>query len=151
MWNLLVDAPSGEQQLVQVTETGFYFDINLVLWDEREDGPVPEITLGGMVWDEDELVFSQTRMDVHTAALAPKVPSEVTMRQARLALAGAGLLTAVSSAIAALAEPNKTVAAIEWEYSQVVQRNRGLVQAMGTAMGLSSAQLDALFITAATL
>lgn len=72
MIKLLVNAPSGAQELLEVGEGGNYFDPARVVWDEREDGPLPAITLGGMVWDGGELVFSQTRMDQHAAAvLAP--------------------------------------------------------------------------------
>lgn len=79
------------------------------------------------------------------------VPKEVTMRQARLALLGAGLLTGVTAAITALPSPQKEAAQIEWEYSQVVERNRGLVLSLGTSLGLSVRQLDDLFTTASSL
>jgi len=48
---------------VEVTESGSYFDPARVLWDERIDGPLPEITLGGMVRQGDTLVFDQAQMD----------------------------------------------------------------------------------------
>lgn len=79
------------------------------------------------------------------------VPSAVTMRQARLALAGAGKLAAVESAIAALPEPQKTAAQIEWEYSNEVQRHNGFVSQLAPALGMTEEQLDALFIQAAAL
>jgi hypothetical protein len=85
------------------------------------------------------------------AADPTPIPQEVTMRQARLALFGAGLLASVESAIDALPEPQKTAARIEWDHSQTVQRSRGIVLQLGTAMGLSSAQIDALFVQAAAL
>ena len=50
------------------------------------------------------------------AAPAPRVPAAVTMRQARLALLGANLLSSVDTAIDALPEPTKSAARIEWEY-----------------------------------
>ena len=81
----------------------------------------------------------------------PVLPQEVTMRQARLALLGAGLLDDVEAAINALSEPAKTAAGIEWEYSQAVQRHRGLVVQIGGALGLTEAQIDTLFMEAATL
>ncbi|RYF70866.1 MAG: hypothetical protein EOO22_13575 [Comamonadaceae bacterium] len=79
------------------------------------------------------------------------VPAEVTMRQARLALLGAGKLALVAPAIAALPEPQRSAAQIEWEYSATVERNRPFVLTLGAALGLSAAQLDQLFIVAATL
>lgn len=80
------------------------------------------------------------------AGAAP-VPPSVTMRQTRLALLGAGLLDAVTAAITAAGPAAK----IEWEYAGDVQRSAGLVPAMAAALGMSDAQLDALFIAAAAL
>lgn len=79
----------------------------------------------------------------------PAVPAAVTMRQARLALLGAGLLDDVDAAIAALPSPQKEAAKIEWEYSQEVQRHNGVVAALGPLLGLTDAQIDDLFLTAA--
>lgn len=76
------------------------------------------------------------------------VPSSVTMRQARLALLGAGLLASVDAAIDSLTSPQKEAARIEWEYATEVQRSSGLVQMMGASLGLDDAALDALFIEA---
>ena len=71
MSKLLVNAPSGAQEIIEVGDGGGYFDTARVLWDEREDGPLPEITLGGMVRSGAELVFSQPRMDEHNAVINP--------------------------------------------------------------------------------
>lgn len=79
------------------------------------------------------------------------VPASITMRQARLALLGAGMLAGVSAAIDALPEPQKSAAQIEWEYSNEVQRHNGFVEQLAPALGLTTAQLDALFIAAAKL
>lgn len=81
----------------------------------------------------------------------PSIPAEVTMRQARLALHAAGKLSAVEAAIDSMPEPQKTQARITWDHSQTVQRYNGLVSQMGPALGLTSAQIDALFIAAAQL
>lgn len=85
------------------------------------------------------------------AAAPASVPSMVTMRQARLALLGAGLLANVDAAIDAMSEPTKSAARIEWDYSSAVQRHNGFVSQLGPALGLSEAQIDALFRVAATL
>ena len=81
----------------------------------------------------------------------PVAPASVTMRQARLALLGAGLLDDVEAAIAALPSPQKEAARVEWEYSQEVQRHNGFVSALAPALGMTEAQTDALFIAAAGL
>jgi len=80
-----------------------------------------------------------------------QVPQVVTMRQARLALLGAGLLPSVTAAINSLPSPQKEAASIEWEYSQTVERNRGFVLTLGAALGLTDLQLDNLFALAGTL
>lgn len=85
------------------------------------------------------------------AAPAPRVPQAVTMRQARLALFSAGLLSAVDTAIDALPEPQRTAARIEWDYSNELQRSNPLVAALTPALGLTDAQVDALFIAASAL
>ncbi|HYD58978.1 MAG TPA: hypothetical protein VEC35_01390 [Noviherbaspirillum sp.] len=71
MSKLLVNSPIGTQEVIEIGEGGGYFDQSRVLWDERKDGPLPEITLGGMVRQGSSLVFSQIRMDEHNAALQP--------------------------------------------------------------------------------
>ena len=79
------------------------------------------------------------------------VPQHVTMRQARLALLGAGLLAGIDAAINGLPSPQKEAARIEWEYSQEVQRHNGFVSVLAPMLGMTEAQTDALFIAAAGL
>lgn len=81
----------------------------------------------------------------------PLPPAEVTMRQARLALFGAGKLAAVDAAIDAMTEPAKTATRIWWEYSNALERGNPLVVQLGAALGLTPEQIDALFVTAHTL
>ncbi len=81
----------------------------------------------------------------------PGVPQAVTMRQARLALLGAGILSSIDAAIDAMPSPQKEAARIEWEYSQEVHRDQPLVLALAPALGLTDAQIDALFIAASAL
>lgn len=83
--------------------------------------------------------------------VVPQIPQIVTMRQARLALLGAGLLAQVETAIDALPEPHRSAARIEWDYSSEVHRSRAFVQQLGSALGLTDEQLDDLFTQAATL
>jgi hypothetical protein len=86
-----------------------------------------------------------------TPVQASAIPQAVTMRQARLALLGAGKLTAVEAAIEAMSEPAKTQARIVWEYSGEVQRQNGLVSQLAPALGLTEAEIDALFVAAAAI
>ena len=79
------------------------------------------------------------------------VPQEVTMRQARQALILAGKLDTINQALQGMQGTPGELARAEWEYSITVQRNRPLVLSLGAALGMSSADLDALFVQAATL
>lgn len=73
------------------------------------------------------------------------------MRQARLALLGAGLLTSVNDAVAAMTGTAGDAARIEWEYAMDVVRTSPLVTNLSTALGLTSEQLDGLFTAASAL
>jgi predicted component of type VI protein secretion system len=79
------------------------------------------------------------------------IPQSVTMRQARLALLQQGLLDQVDTVIDSLDEPERSAAKIEWEYSQTVERDRPLIQALAPGLGLTEDDLDNLFKLAATL
>lgn len=79
------------------------------------------------------------------------IPTEVTMRQARLALLAAGKLAGVEAAIASMPEPQRTAASIEWEYGNALQRNNPFVSQLGAALGLDDAGIDALFVEASKL
>jgi hypothetical protein len=90
------------------------------------------------------------------AAIPPEMPApiprRVTMRQARLALLGAGLLEQIDTAINAIPdETERKAAKINWEYAQEVDRDHQWVQGLSVALELSEAQLDALFTQAAAL
>ena len=79
------------------------------------------------------------------------VPEVVTMRQARLALLGAGLLAQVNTAVANMPGAEGDAARIEWEYAQEVRRDSPLVAALSAAFGWTGAQLDDLFTEGAKL
>jgi hypothetical protein len=96
-----------------------------------------------------EADFAQMQAD--ELALCDTTPKVSTMRQARLALLGAGLLPSVDATIAAMTGAEGDAARIEWEYAQEVRRDSPLMSGMVTALGLTSAQVDALFETAARL
>ena len=80
-----------------------------------------------------------------------KVPQAVTMRQARLALLGVGLLQSVADAMAAMPGIEGDAARIEWEYAQEVRRDSALLASLANAMQITDAQLDALFTEGAAL
>ena len=79
------------------------------------------------------------------------VVTTVSMRQARLALLGAGLLDPVETAIAAMAGTEGKAAQIEWEYATEVKRDSPLVSGLAQALQLDDEILDRLFAVGATL
>ena len=79
------------------------------------------------------------------------VPQIVTMMQAQLALLSAGLLDRVDEAIASIPGDQGRAAQIEWSKATNVHRDHALINAMQDALGLTSEQIDALFIAAAKL
>ena len=77
----------------------------------------------------------------------PAVPQTITPLQARRALRAAGLLHAVSTWIAA--QPDHVQEA--WEYCVEVRRDNALIAGAQAALGLTEAQIDALFRSAAEI
>ncbi len=77
----------------------------------------------------------------------PQIPQVVSRFQARVALHLAGLLDAVEALMAAPETP--ALAKLAWADAQEFKRNSPTVQAMAAAIGLTEAQLDELFTTAA--
>lgn len=76
-----------------------------------------------------------------------QVPQVVTIRQAKLALLQVGLLDDVDAAVA----QSDRATQIEWEYATEVRRTWSTLLTLQTALGLSDAQIDDLFILAAEL
>lgn len=89
----------------------------------------------------------------HLASLAPRpapVPQRVTVRQAKLALfmavdaAHGNKLVAVEAALDSLAEPQRSIALIEWREATEVARDWPLVIMMSPIIGTDD-EVDALF------
>jgi hypothetical protein len=77
----------------------------------------------------------------------PAPVTQVTMRQARLALLAAGLLDDVELAVAGA----DRVVQIEWEYAATVDRASPLVEAICVGLGLTEEQINQLFEDASKL
>lgn len=130
---------------------------NAVTQSIREISPI--LTSKGhyeQQWEIIELFATQPERDAAIAAdteanRLASVPQSVTMRQARLALYAAGLLTSVDAAIAGMTEPDKTTAQITWEFAATVERQFGMVPQLAAALGMTDTQIDDLFIAAASL
>ncbi|MCB1949128.1 DUF4376 domain-containing protein [Nitrosomonas sp.] len=66
---LLVNAPSGRQEIIEIGSTGNYFDIASVIWDERIDGAMPAVTLGKMERSGSNLITLEDYTAPHLAAV----------------------------------------------------------------------------------
>ena len=96
--------------------------------------------------------FREGAWVVETAVPRVIVPTSVTPRQARLALLQIGKLDAVSAALTAIPDPaQRTAAQIEWEYATVIERNSPLVTSLAAGLGLTAADIDALFEAASRI
>lgn len=78
-------------------------------------------------------------------------PQSVTPRQAKLALASAGVYDDILNVLETLPEPQKTFSKIEWDYATEFKRSHMLVHQMKQAMNWTDEFVDELFVTASTL
>ena len=82
--------------------------------------------------------------------IVARVPEKVTARQAVQALISVNKLHLVQPAIDAIADPvQRAMVQAEWDKSQDFERNRPTLIALATAIGMTSADIDNLFIGAA--
>jgi hypothetical protein len=114
--------------------------------------------LGSVVtaWDSDGTIHNrasltpaqETTLEAVIAAHNPAkagVPQSISSVQAKVALLRAGLLGSVEAWVNTQGAETQLV----WNTTPAFNRNSGLIATGGAALGMTSAQLDALFITAA--
>jgi len=133
-WLLVVEGPKPDfapetQELVQIG------------WDIAE-------STASRVWQ----VLDKAAPDAAVVRVAPSsVPDEVPLWAFRAVLTIMGIATQVDALIGSLDEPAKTVAHVQWEFGNYIVRNHPLIAALGSQLGLSSAQIDAVFTQANSL
>lgn len=114
----------------------------------------PELTSKGhweQRWSINSIPAAIIAARVEAERLAA-VPASVTRRQARQALLLHGKLHLVQAAIDAIPDATQRgMVQIEWDDSQVFERNRPTLLALAAVIGLDAAGLDALFIAAGAL
>lgn len=113
-----------------------------------DSGPYPAGTV----------IFAKDTTDAQKAAVAAivkahdptkgVVPTEVTNYQARAALIDAGKFAAVDAAVRGQGVDPKVLAA--WDYGNTFLRSSPFVAAMASILGMASADVDALFVKAAS-
>jgi hypothetical protein len=82
---------------------------------------------------------------------SPTVPISITPRQGMLMLSRAGLLASVNAAIDAIEGQPGEEARIDFERANEWRRDWPLINALASGIGLTSEQIDQMFITAALL
>lgn len=104
-----------------------------------------------------DLVFAGMPAEPLTMAETVLTPDPVlpplTARRLRLGLVAHGIVTeSVTAAIAGIAdEAERRVAMIEWEYATEFDRDHPLIAEVGGALGLTSEQIDAMWVASASL
>lgn len=78
-------------------------------------------------------------------------PQSVPLWAFRAVLTVQGITPQVDGLIAALPEPQKTVAQVQWEFGNFIDRDHPLIVAMGAEIGLTPDQIDDVFRQAAQL
>ena len=89
MAKMIVNSPSGEQQIIEVGRGGEYFDMSLVIWDERRDGAIHssiEIVPGQMVREGSNLIKLDTVLPEHQKWLDEKPKPEPEPDYAKMTL-----------------------------------------------------------------
>lgn len=123
-----------------------------------KDGDWRKVVVEGLGYDNkthrevrrETRIYSDRVARVIVTEPIPKViPESVTPYQARMALLGAGLLDDVDALM--INDATSRAAKIAWEYATVIHRHSPLIDALAPALGLSDAQLDALFVAAAQI
>ena len=116
---------------------------------EANHPPIPFV--GSMLTLTDG-VWSIADEEAYTEATKPPVPQTVTKRQAKQQLVIDGLYAQVQAAIDSITDPNdKLMMQIYWDDSQEFERNHPQLIALGSALGLTSEQIDTMFINASKL
>lgn len=127
----------------------------LVIFPEQEPDPVSYTAAASDPhWPHSEEIFARAAAGEFgpVAPFVPRAPTlrSLTQRQFRLALVGAGIAQVqVDAAIAAIPDPvERETASIEWQFASEFRRDHPLIDAIGGTLGLTSAQIDAIWLAA---
>ena len=106
-------------------------------------GLIAAVAGEGIGWSYDGQTFTPP------PAPAPTVPQSVSRAQGKAALIAAGLWPAVLAYVNAIADPtDKALAEVALNDTQEWRRDSLFLNSAATALGLTSAQLDQLFVDA---
>lgn len=149
-------------QELEYTESGRVLE-NLVPLDVDAVGEYAQAFSLGVIAERDTLHTQVSSLSTEKATLQARVaeleaqiasgvdgngvPNAITPLQGRLSLKRAGLLEAVESAIVTANGETQ----IWWEYATIWHRNHSLLNALAASLGLTSEQVDELFVVAGAI
>lgn len=141
-WCESIPLPGGETALTQIKCTSYHpTQIDMLRADASE--------MGTPLDEHEQQLSGWVAAYVPPEPEPPPVPQIVTRRQARRALALAGLLDLVQPAIDAIPDPvQRQLAQIDWDDATDFRRDDATLLLLATALGLAEQQLDDLFILA---
>lgn len=87
----------------------------------------------------------------HKYRISRQIPEEIPLWAFRSALGLAGIKNNVINLIDSLPEPQKSIALEQWEYGNFILRNHPLIISLSAKLGLSTEEVDQIFITANSL
>lgn len=97
--------------------------------------------------DTETVTVEDARVLIVKSQATPGVPRSVSPYQARVALFRAGLLDAVNAAI----EGGSVEMKLAWEYATSIDRSSQFIAALTPALSMTEADVDALFVQAASV
>lgn len=137
---------------------GFVSDTAITA-DEHTYTPVhtapPNVAAGEVAehtWIVDDATKTVTQTwSVRQMTREERVPVEIPLWCFRAALRVNGLLDQAKTLIAGLPAPSNVVAMEQLEYGNFIERSHPLIDQLGAAMGLTTEQIDDLFVFAKSL
>jgi hypothetical protein len=123
---------------------GQYFSVEKTLMNSTEIASINNFC----EWNGTEWIDPRPEEDI----LKALVPEVVTKLQLKLQLTLNGFdLTLIDNAINQLPEPQRSLTSISWNDATMFERNNQLLINLATQLGLTSLDLDNIFISAANI
>ena len=84
---LVINRDNITREIVTIHESGGYYDLAKVLWDERVDGPLLDIVeVQGSVRTDDAITHSQAQLNIYNAREATRSNDRNSKRSAKNAV-----------------------------------------------------------------
>lgn len=101
--------------------------------------------------DDYDIILTEEEIVVDPPVVQDLTPQSITNWRAKAVIEIAGLTSQVEAALAAMQGPEGIIARAAWNGNADFDRQGATVVSLAAAIGLTSAQIDALFIQAAAI